>query len=325
MKKLQVNLFTSSANASENYKLREIATKAALSEFFKITDSNKHKVKLVIHCTESCADIWTNFVENNSDSLLETFLAIVPNDDYIHKVNLAFQTECEYSCKWDDDCFINRYVWDYMIENLDVLSDDVHSVMVPTFSNGIPSVDFFLQDSNSDELRDAAYKIFLEDKVTENIFHCNYGSVNRNIESMQVWDSVSHWKFIDDHYKGKPMGIHPARFSYRYNKLIAEYISNNPELVLSKKELYLEREFHTPYFCNNIFIAKSQFYRDSQKLYFDHWDEAQLNDLSKQRGMTPVIVRNCFGIHMAYGCTTNQREIEKYYRDNFYSKHFQNI
>lgn len=319
---IQVNLFTSSAVAGKHYATRENVTKAGLLEFLNIKDENKSKVRLVIYCRHDLENIWREFIEKHSDGNIEVLLAPMPNDDYIQKVYVAFQTDCEYSCKWDDDSFVNRHVWDYMIENVDVLADDTHSVLLPSFSNGIPSVEFFLDDIAPVEVKEAAHKIFLEDKVVPNIWGFNYDIVNRNIESMQSWDAVKHWQVVDDNYKGKPMGVHPARFSYNFNKLIAEYTCENPQLVLDKREYYLDSSFHTPYFCNNIFISKSQFYRDSQKLYFNHWDEGQLNDLGKQRGMTPVFVRNCFGIHMAYGCTTNQNLLEQYYTENFYNKHF---
>lgn len=319
---IQVNLFTSSTKASENYAKREISTKAALSEFFKMKDENKSKVKLVVYFQQEFEHIWKDFIQTHADGKIDIFFAAMPDDEYIRKVYLAFETDCEYSCKWDDDSFINKHVWDYMIENVDILADDKHSVLLPTFSNGVPSADFFLEDVASVELREASYQIFLDDNVVPSIWNFDYQPVVNHIKSMQHWDVQSHWSFIDEHYKGKPMGVHPARFSYRYNKLLAEYTVNNPEAVLINRNYYLEKDFHTPYFCNNIFISKSDFYRDSQKLYFNHWDEGQLNDLGKQRGQTPVFVRNCFGIHMAYGCTKNQVELEEYYRENFYAKHF---
>lgn len=320
---IQVNLFTSSTTAGEHYPKRELVTKAALSEFFKIKDENKKNVVLVIYFQSESEHIWKEFVEQNAEQGMQIYLAPMPTDEYIQKVYLAFQTQCEYSCKWDDDSFINRYAWDYMIENVDVLADDTHSVLLPTFSNGIPSVEFFLDDIVPVELKEQAHKIFLEDKVVPNIWGYNYDIINQNISHMDSWDAIHHWKVVDAYYKGKPMGVHPARFSYRYNKLVMEYTCENPHLVLDKREYRLEKDFYTPYFCNNIFISKSDFYRESQKLYFNHWDEGQLNDLGKQRGQTPVFVRNCFGIHMAYGCTQNQPEIEKYYTENFYDKHFQ--
>lgn len=321
---IQINLFTSGGN---HYSERLTATKSAVYEFLNIKKENKSKVKLVIYCNTEMESVWNDFITKYSDRYIDVFLAIMPNDEYIGKVNLALQTECEYSCKWDDDCFINRYVWDYMIENVDILQSDNYSVICPTLSNGIPTVDFLLNDIVPEYIREKSYSIFLEDSVLPSIWGFDYNLARDNIKSMSRWDYENHWKFVNDTYSHikYPMGIHPARFSYNYNKLIAEYICSNPNLAISSSEFYLETEFKTPYFCNNIFIAKTDFYKKSQTLFFDHWDEGQLNDLGKMKNMNPIFVRNCFGIHMAYGCTTNQKEIERYYIDNFYKKNFNHI
>lgn len=327
---IQINLFTS---GGDHYSERSIVTKSAVFEFLNIKHENKSKVKLIIYCNTTSEKEWTEFIQKNSDGFIDVFLANMSDDTYINKVNLALQTECEYSCKWDDDCFINRHVWDYMIENVDILQSDKYSVICPTFSNGVPTVDFLLNDMVPGHIREKAYSIFLEDSVVSSIWGFDYNLVRNNIASMIHWNYLNHWEYVDSVY-GKiklrpnmsyPMGIHPARFSYNYNKLIAEYICSNPNLAISSSEFYLETDFKTPYFCNNIFITKTDFYKKSQTLYFDHWDEGQLNDLGKLNNMNPVFVRNCFGIHMAYGCTGNQKEIERYYVDNFYKKNFNHI
>ena len=45
-------------------------------------------------------------------------------------------------------------------------------------------------------------------------------------------------------------------------------------------------------------------------------DEGQLTALNQITGKTIGYIRNACGIHMAYGCTTNQRELE----DGFFAK-----
>jgi len=98
----------------------------------------------------------------------------------------------------------------------------------------------------------------------------------------------------------------------------AKHAVANKELVLNSSEFYLTK-YITPYFCNNLFIAKTDFYLEAQKLFFDHWDEGQLTMYANQIDKSPIYVGNCYGIHMAYGCTVNQKEIEQYYLDNLFS------
>jgi hypothetical protein len=54
-------------------------------------------------------------------------------------------------------------------------------------------------------------------------------------------------------------------------------------------------------------------------LFNDGWDEGQLTVLADRMDRHPVYVRNCYGIHMAYGCTERQIEIEDFYMDKLFS------
>ena len=115
-------------------------------------------------------------------------------------------------------------------------------------------------------------------------------------------------------------GIHPARFSYDFNMFLAKHAVNNKSALLDKQKYYLDTTYPTPYLCDNLFFSKTEFYVKSQELFFDHWDEGQVNMLSQQRGQTPAYVRNCYGIQPAYGCTKGQQEIEEYYIKNLFEK-----
>ena len=112
-------------------------------------------------------------------------------------------------------------------------------------------------------------------------------------------------------------GVHPARFSYDYNMFVANHAIQNKDLLLNKQEYYLD-EYMTPYFCNNIFVTTAEFYKQAQELFNDHWDEGQLTMYANAQNKVPMYIRNCYGIHMAYGCTTRQNEIENHYIENLF-------
>ena len=90
-------------------------------------------------------------------------------------------------------------------------------------------------------------------------------------------------------------------------------------VVTDKHDFRLEK-YLTPYFCNNMFIAKTSYYKEALGLFNDGWDEGQLTMLANKTNKMPIYVRNCYGIHMAYGCTTRQHEIEDYYLENLFNK-----
>ena len=151
------------------------------------------------------------------------------------------------------------------------------------------------------------------------------------IKNSTTWNGKEYWELVakinpTDNRIGLPWfytivkGIHPARFSYDFNMFLAKHAVNNKSALLDKQEYYLDTTYPTPYLCDNLFFSKTEFYVKSQELFFDHWDEGQVNMLSQQRGQTPAYVRNCYGIQPAYGCTKGQQEIEEYYIKNLFEK-----
>lgn len=322
---IQINLF----NSSEN-KYRLPLVKAALIELANIKEENKKEIQLYVYCHENDNDLWEEMLYPVVGAGIEAILASMPTDAYEHKMQVAQQTTTEYFCKWDDDVFINRHVWDYMIENRSILDDPTVSVLAPTLSNGMPSVELFIEDFLTEEEKQEVHRIFLKDNIDENIFGCNFQEVREYIENLEKWDGKEYWKLVDrvnpikdkiglPWYYTIVKGVHPARFSYDYNMFIAKHAVNKKEVVFNSSEFFLEK-YITPYFCNNLFITRTDFYLQAQKVFFDNWDEGQLTMYANQTDKSPVYVRNCYGIHMAYGCTVKQKDIEKYYIDNLFNK-----
>jgi hypothetical protein len=322
---IQINLFNSSAN---QYRLPLV--KAALKEFIGMKEENKKNIQLYAYCHESNADVWEDMLSMVVANGIEAMLVSMPSDRYLEKVAVAHQSTAEYTCKWDDDVFINRYVWDFLIENVHMLEDPTVSVLAPTLSNGMPSVELFIKDFLTEEETSIAHKILLKDNINPSMFGCNYESVYNAVKNATEWDGEAYWKMMDEinptkDRTGLPWfytivkGVHPARFSYDYNMFLANHAIANVDTILKKGDHYFDR-YITPYFCNNLFISTTEFYVSSQELFFDHWDEGQMTMLANRRDQRPMYVRNCYGIQMAYGCTDRQREIEEYYLTNLFAK-----
>jgi hypothetical protein len=226
----------------------------------------------------------------------------------------------------DDDVLVSRHVWDYMIDNLGVLSDKF-SVMAPILTNGIPTVELFVRDFLSEEDRKHAYKLFLTTgKVPENLWGLDYSDVNEKLRSMAEWNPLEYWKFIfktDTKWETKPVpwyygivrGVHPARFSAEYNLFIADRVFKNREKFFAPQQYSFET-FPTPYFTNNMFISETSYWKKTSQLFFDGWDEGQLTLQSRLDDSQILYVRNGFGIHMAYGMTERADFIEKTYLEN---------
>jgi hypothetical protein len=321
---IQINLFNSS---EKNYRIPLV--KAALKEFAQIRDENKSKVILVAYCHEKDEKLWESLLIPVVESGIEVSMAAMMNDDYIDKVKLAHQSDLPYICKWDDDVFINKYVWDYMIENIHIVDEPDTAVLAPILSNGMPTVELFVEDFLTKAEQKHVYDIFLKDNVVRDMWHCNYDDVYKGIEDMKKWCGEDFWKLVHTNnpikYRHQPWhfinakGIHPARFSYDYNMFAANHAINNLDMLMEKRDYSLGK-YKAPYFCNNLFMSRTEFYITSQTLYFDYWDEGQMTALMHIRNQSPTYVRNSYGIQPAYGCTNRQREVEQYYMDNLFTK-----
>jgi hypothetical protein len=314
---IQIHLFNSSTN---QYRIPLV--RAALNELANIKIQNRDKIHLIVCCNVLNETTFNKILTPVLESGIEVSLALLDSDDYVHKMAIAQQTQTEYICKWDDDVFINRYIWDYMIENVNILNNPNISVLAPTLSNGMPSIELFIKDFLTESETKLVNEMFIRDNIDPNIFGCNYELVYNYISKLDSWNGDQYWEVIQSSnptlnrnvpwFYSIVKGVHPGRFSYDYNMFIANHAIQNKNLILDKHEYYLD-QYITPYFCNNIFIAKTKFYLDAQKLFFDHWDEGQLTLFANELGKSPIYVRNCYGIHMAYGCTKNQHQIEMHY------------
>lgn len=319
MTTIQINLFTSTQG-------RIPFTKLALDEFTKIKDYNKQFVSLHVFFNKSFKDLWVEEFTQEKYADIDVELHLMDDDEYILKVPIAQNTNAEFSCKWDEDVLLGAPTWDYLIENVNVMNmDPVISVFAPQLTNGVPSVDMFMRDLLTAEERAVAHEIFLREGVKDvlDIWGCDYRDLQAFINTMTEWDPAKYWEFMEKfdprgtrqwlqpNYKWAK-GVHPARFSYDFNMFIADKILAHKDKLFGKNEFYIETK-ETAYFCNNVFFTKTPFWQQSFAILRDGYDEGQLTILAKMRGMRPAYVRNSFGIHMAYGCTTRQKEIEDYY------------
>jgi hypothetical protein len=325
--RLQINLLTTS---NDSYSGRLASTKLALKEFYKIKTSNKTEIKFNIYCHISQEEQWESILNEVGNDGINTELILMSTDDYMEKVTHMKTTECEYMCKWDDDVFINRHVWDYIIENIEILNNEKYFAMSPIFTNGIPSVDLFIEDFLNEEETNHVSKIFRRDGIHSHIWGCDYTELNNQIKNLTPWDAKKYWEMVESHdqslNRGLPWyftivkGVHPARFSFEYNTFIANFTVQNSDKVFEKGDYYLDDSVFTPYFCNNLFVCKTDYYRQSQTEFFDHWDEGQLTTLARKTGKVPLYIRNSYGVHMAYGCTERQKDIEHLYTTEFFQK-----
>jgi len=316
--KLQINILS-----CEHRQYRFPFTKKMVNEICNI--QNKNKVRLCIHAQQPVVDAWIDYFKQiNLD--IEVVIYKYDNSNYLDRVKTAQSTNCKYSCKLDDDVLISRHVWDYIIENLGNITKE-NPIIAPILTNGIPSVELFVEQFLSESDRHLAYQMFKQQLIPVNQWGLNYSEINQKIESMSVWNGREYWDFVTDANTGwetlpvpwhyfTVRGVHPARFSYEFNIFIANQIFKNREKFFGKNEYSLQT-YPAPYFTNNMFVSETEFWKYSLNSFEnDGWDEGHLTLRMMMDRSSILYVNNGFGIHMAYGMTNGGTQIEKYYVEN---------
>jgi hypothetical protein len=239
----------------------------------------------------------------------------------MNKIKSLINSEYKYSCSMDDDILIPSYLWDYIIENLEILDDEKNLFIAPLISNGIPSVDLFIDDFCTPNERESLHSIFMKTRI-ENLWGANYEVLNkeRTTWGIDFYDDV---RKIDHYYKG----IHPVRVSVDAHKKLAEIICRNSDKLMSMNNYRMEK-IKFPYFCNSFYFIKTDVWKkiiSNESLFRDPYDEVPLNLYMENNDLNMIFVRNGFCLHMAYNTinkpeVNNQKEIEKYYMDNLLHK-----
>lgn len=316
--KLQINLFSCGHRMHRfPFSVRMIA------EICNIR--NVDKIKLCIHAELPVIEAWQKYFSKNIPRFAVQ-LILYSNSDYLSRVRMAQNTDCKYSCKLDDDVLISRYVLDYLIDNLDKIDNYETPILAPILTNGMPSVDMFIDDFLNEQDRTIAHDILLRGSIVENMWGLNYCKINEKIRSMKEWNGREYWDFVskvDTNWEKNNVpwyyfivrGVHPSRFSYEYNMFIASKVFENQDKFFNKNEYYLDT-FDAPYFTNNMFISETKFWKDALSLFSDGWDEGQLSLRLLMDKSKILYVRNGFGIHMAYGMTDRHMTIEQEYIKN---------
>lgn len=269
-----------------------------ITSFFlnKIKPENKTKIFLNILTTKKNFD-WSSNLKNINHRVYECSLN---HPNYMEKVNISIENSEKYAIKLDDDCFLSNHVWDYIIENINVLDDEENFILTPMLSNGIPHVDRFVESFIDDEkVKEKIYKSYLNQNMPNGLWDVDYSSLNEYTINSEEWDSEKFFNGVSNlnhFYKG----IHPIRICAEAQVLLNDYILDNFYRMMEKK-IYSIKEFTEPYYTNSVFAIKTE---DWKKLIniekYDDFDEVQLNVYKHRYNKKFLYVENGFGLHVMY-------------------------
>lgn len=276
---------------------------------------NKHRIKLLI-LTDKDDDL-TKYVDILEGKEIDYKIGIAPiENNYLVKANTAVQfAESQlipYLMKHDNDILCPPHMYDYLINNLDVLDDSKNLLLTPTLTSGIPTIEQFMNDFCSQQEKEYLHSLFIEHKFGP-LWGADFTPLNKHTIEAKSWNPYAFYKEVKNiphHYKG----IHPVRI---YDKAI--FTLN--DIVLSRKhEIFQERKCSlvydnfSPYFCNSIFLIKRDTYKtilDSKDLYVDAFDEVPLNRYRDNNKLNIVYTENGAAIHVIYNCITHHGIYER--------------
>jgi hypothetical protein len=263
-----------------------------------IKQENKRKIRINILSTHT-----TDFERLNG---IETNIVLFNSGyNYMSKVEYALSQNTKYSVKLDEDCFIGNHVWDYMIENVDLLDSDDNFILTPLLSNNIPLVDKFIESFVTDEtVKEQIYSDFLRRNMPNGLWGVDYSPLNQYTLQASSWNSTAFYEGVSNinhYYKG----IHPIRICAEAQVILNDYIMDNFRNITDKQDYSIE-EFTCPYYTNSVFLIKTE---DWKRVVLtpgsDGFDEVPFNNFKNAFNKKTFYVKNGFSIHLTYNTIHN--------------------
>jgi hypothetical protein len=269
---------------------------AHAKELAKCKNQNFHFYLLSNGLTEEMIKELYNILPNNL-TILQFTKPIISN--YMDKIIFAINQDHEFSIKHDEDIFMVSESWDRLFSLADTL-DDVNLCATGVVSNGIPTVELFLEN-HTPEIKEELYTDFCKIPLIGD--GCDYSLLN---EQYSRWDPEYFYKKIKNfnhYYKG----IHPVRCSLTCVKKINQHILKNFDTIMTPKDMNIVKDSSKyPYFCNNIFIIRTSEWKiitENESLYVDGFDEVPLNKYRDQNSKNLVIDIGLPILHTMYNWT----------------------
>ena len=287
--------------------------KTIFGQLIKIKEENKDKISVnILASRDSESDIDTSLLTNNG---IEARYIYQPHlgRHYMGKVEKALELSGEYSISYDEDVFLNHHIWDYMIENRKVLDDDRNLFLSPLLSTGIPTIDWFIEQFFDNDEKEILFEKFKNTYIMEsNCTPPGCGVLNKCTIDSDKWDYENFYeevKKMHTYYKG----IHPVRVSDEIQSLLVDLVLKNKDKLLNKQDFELFYNNDRPYFCNNVYMIKTENWKKiayDRSLFVDKFDEVPLTKFRLLNNLNMVFIKNAFGIHPAFNWIGMRRYTE---------------
>jgi hypothetical protein len=263
----------------------------------KIKPKNKEKITLNILTTQKDFGFFDSIRNENQDLKINVVI-FKDGFNYTDKLNYVLNLDAEYSVKLDEDCLINNHIWDYMIENCEILNDENNLLLSPVLSTTLPSCDEFISGFLSDDEKKVIHGFFLEQNMPNGLFGVNYEPLNKYTVNASEWDYKGYLRALSE-IPSETKGMHPIRISYNAQITINDFILNNYKKLTEKND-YSIFEIESPYFTNNLFLIKTVVWKHIFKNNGGVYDEIPISTYKNNNNKKFLFVKNGYGVHTMY-------------------------
>jgi len=291
----------------------------------KIKEENKKEILFRCHLEKNDTVLKSNMDKLKENGIIVELLFYPYGFNYQKKYANFCNHECEYSCKLDEDIFLNNYLWDYIIENINVLDNEDNFLIAPSLSTGIPTIDYFIEDHFDEKYKKEIFDSFLKTKFLANHWGVNYSPLNKYTTETNIWNQDNFYKGVEELNCARKYfkGIHPIRISRESTIIMHNFLLDNCGKFLEKKE-YSFFEINMPYLCNSFFFIKTDLWEEMfrrKDLFLDMFDEVPLNLLREEKKTKMLGIKNSFAIHNVYNTISSDFDnVDRQFFDNYYGK-----
>lgn len=302
-------------------------TDSRRQSFFKIIVNNllqcKYKNRILFLILTNDTDSIQKYEIFLKNKGLDTIICRFGVDrNYMNKIHFTIQTaeihNIPYILKHDNDILCPPYVYDYLFEQCNILKNPKNLLLLPSLTNGTPTVDQFISDFLDEDEQEEMYNLFKEYTFGET-WKVDYSSLNEYTIHANKWNRYEFLKGvrgINHHFKG----VHPARLYEKATLRLNEIVLQNKEKIFTKGTPDLIYDSFTPYFCNGMFIMRTSTYKtivNSSHLFRDGFDEIPINLYRNTHNLNAVYTKNAAAIHVAYNSLPNYEEVENSFIQHF--------
>ena len=277
----------------------------AILKIFSLCDTSKFHLSIMGCEVPVRAHIDWKKLEREAKALgINATVMLVPRgkydgSNYMKKIDLAKTLPYEYTIKYDEDVLMGPQAWNYLFQAVNML-DDKDLALFPALSNGIPTVDFFIEHNLNSNQRARIKTLMSNAKIPDGIWGVDVSGIN-DLLSNSGYDRTTFYAEVSKirhHYKG----INPIRSDWATQKYMNDVVIENFDMFFENRNFETKRIIK-PYFCNSFFAIRTKRWKealDDMSLYKDSFDEVPLNLYREREGLYNLVVVNTFAIHCQY-------------------------